>query len=232
MDTTTNLGLSQPETTDAVSILRQAITDNAAILDLLFMPGDLKPTARSTAPTGWLICDGSAVSRATYDDLFAAIGTTFGTGDGSTTFNLPDLRGRVPVGVDSGGAALDHSSHSSLRTLGKKGGDDVVTLTTSEMPSHNHGGATGTGTTGGGTTGAGAADRAYPAYNSLQGGNPATGGVQGYNFVNNFGGNENGLHTHSIPGLSVPALSISSQGGGGAHENMPPYQVVNWLVKV
>ena len=57
----------------------------------------------TTAPTGWLLCDGSAVSRATYADLFGAIGTNFGSGDGSTTFNLPDMRGRVPVGYAASG---------------------------------------------------------------------------------------------------------------------------------
>lgn len=64
-------------------------------------PGAVIPYAGKSAPYGWLICDGSAVSRTTYADLFEVIGTTFGSGDGSTTFNLPDLRGRVAVGVDS-----------------------------------------------------------------------------------------------------------------------------------
>lgn len=62
-------------------------------------PGQMGHTARSTAPDGWLAADGSAVSRTTYADLFAAIGTTYGVGDGSTTFNLPDARGRHFVGL-------------------------------------------------------------------------------------------------------------------------------------
>lgn len=67
-----------------------------------WMPtGSVIPYAGKSAPDGWLLCDGAAVSRTTYADLFAVIGTTFGSGDGSTTFNLPDLRGRVAVGVDS-----------------------------------------------------------------------------------------------------------------------------------
>lgn len=61
--------------------------------------GEIKPFAGSVIPTGWLLCDGSAISRTTYSDLFAVIGTTYGTGDGSTTFNLPDLRDRFPVGA-------------------------------------------------------------------------------------------------------------------------------------
>jgi hypothetical protein len=67
---------------------------------LVFVPtGMLAPFAGSSAPIGWLLCDGSAISRTTYSTLFAVIGTTYGTGNGSTTFNVPDLRSRVPVGL-------------------------------------------------------------------------------------------------------------------------------------
>lgn len=65
-------------------------------------PGALQDFARATAPTGWLVCDGSAVGRTAYAGLFAAIGTTFGAGDGSTTFNLPDLRGQFRRGWANG----------------------------------------------------------------------------------------------------------------------------------
>jgi microcystin-dependent protein len=72
----------------------------------------------ATPPTGWLICDGSAVSRTTYADLFAVLGTAYGVGDGTTTFNLPDLRGRFPLGkaasgtgstLGGTGGAIDHT---------------------------------------------------------------------------------------------------------------------------
>ncbi|MCS5748470.1 tail fiber protein [Klebsiella quasipneumoniae subsp. quasipneumoniae] len=79
--------------------------DGINIIDEAYIPGqpgDIKYTARSTAPTGWLKADGDAVSRTTYAALFAAIGTTFGAGDGSTTFNLPDLRGEFIRGWDDG----------------------------------------------------------------------------------------------------------------------------------
>lgn len=94
------------------------------------MPGDVKITARSTAPEGWLVADGAAVSRTTYPRLFEAIGTTYGTGDGSTTFNLPNLKGRVVAGRDTGQTEFD--------TLGETGGAKTHTLTTGEMPSHGH----------------------------------------------------------------------------------------------
>lgn len=92
--------------------------------------GDIKLTACGTAPSGWLICDGTAVSRETYSDLFLAIGTAYGGGDGSTTFNIPNLKGRVPVGFNS--------AETEFNTLGKTGGEKTHKLTVSEMPSHSH----------------------------------------------------------------------------------------------
>ena len=88
--------------------------------------GAIQAYGGSTAPYGWLICDGSAVSRVTYSELFTAIGTHYGSGDGSTTFNLPDLRGRVAIGA------------SSSHALASTGGEETHTLSVSEMPSHNH----------------------------------------------------------------------------------------------
>jgi len=84
----------------------------------------------STAPTGYLLCDGSAVSRTTYSALFTAIGTTYGAGDGSTTFNLPNFKGKVAVGYNS--------AETEFNALGKTGGEKTHTLTVTEMPSHRH----------------------------------------------------------------------------------------------
>lgn len=81
-------------------------------------PGVISAFAGATAPTGWLMCDGSAVSRITYADLFAIIGTTYGNGDGTTTFNLPKYDGRVPVGLDT--------TDTSFDTLGETGGSKYL----------------------------------------------------------------------------------------------------------
>ncbi len=81
-------------------------------------------------PSNYLLCDGSAIDRVQYKQLFDVIGITYGAGDGNTTFNLPDYRGKVPVGIDSSDINLD--------ALGKTYGEKTHTLTVNEMPSHNH----------------------------------------------------------------------------------------------
>lgn len=88
--------------------------------------GIVMPFAGTTAPQGCLLCDGSAISRTTYAALFAVIGTTYGAGDGETTFNIPDLSGRVVIGV------------SNTHSLGTTGGSETVTLTDDQLPAHSH----------------------------------------------------------------------------------------------
>jgi len=107
---------------------------------LIFVPsGALLPFAGTSAPTGYLLCYGQDVSRTTYAALFTAIGTTYGVGDGSTTFTLPDLRGYVVAGKDDmGGTAASRLTTPDGTTLGATGGSETHTLTTSEMPAHTH----------------------------------------------------------------------------------------------
>lgn len=105
--------------------------------------GALVPYAGASAPSGFLLCAGQAVSRTTYADLFDIIGTTYGSGDGSTTFNVPDLRGRGAVGKDDmGGSAASRVTTAGSgvdgATLGAVGGAQNHTLTTAQMPSHTH----------------------------------------------------------------------------------------------
>lgn len=105
--------------------------------------GAVIPYAGTTEPTGWLFCFGQAVSRTTYGALFTAISTTYGAGDGSTTFNLPDLRGRVVAGQDDmGGTSANRLTNQSGGlngdTLGATGGSETHTLSTAELASHTH----------------------------------------------------------------------------------------------
>lgn len=116
------------------------VPQNSIIEDMLhesmrWYPGDMKMTGRAAAQNGWLICDGSAISRSTYSRLFASIGTLYGIGNGSTTFNIPDYRDRV-----NRGAGLTHA-------VGANGGSDTYALGTHThshshtMVDHNHSGA-------------------------------------------------------------------------------------------
>ena len=105
-----------------------ALQDN--VENAFNLVGEIKIYPLSTAPVGWLNCDGSAISRTEYADLFSVIGITFGSGNGSTTFNLPNLSGRVPVGIDP--------NDNDFNSIGKTGGEKEHTLTVGEMPEHNH----------------------------------------------------------------------------------------------
>jgi microcystin-dependent protein len=155
-------------------------------------PGTIMADGGTSAPAGWLHCYGQAVSRTTYSALFARYSTTYGTGDGSTTFNLPDLRGRVIAGQDDMGGTsanrlTDQTDGVDGDTLGDTGGAETHTLTTAQMPAHTH------STTGSSNGGAG-----YYLLDGADNGAPQTTG---------------------------------STGGGGAHNNVQPTIILNWVVK-
>jgi microcystin-dependent protein len=103
----------------------------AALASLLVPTGAVFSFSGASAPNGFLLCDGAAVSRTTYAALYAVIGTTYGTGDGSTTFNLPDARGRTAIGAGQGAGLTN-------RVLAAKGGEETHQLTIAELASHTH----------------------------------------------------------------------------------------------
>jgi microcystin-dependent protein len=134
--------------------------------------GEVKMWATGTAPTGYLMCDGSVISRTTYANLFAVIGTTFGSGDGSTTFKLPSFQNRMPIGAGS--------TYSANTTGGSA--DAIVpshshTFSGDALPAHNHTIPYGTGFFGGGGSNgieAGSSRPSYPLGNSsVSGGTPS-----------------------------------------------------------
>lgn len=120
-----NAGVADANKCNATDLnqIKSAVNTNTPVGSIMIYAGD-------TAPSGWLICDGSEISRTTYANLFNAIGIAYGNGDGSTTFNLPNLKGRIPVGQDT--------SDTDLQTIGTPGGEKTHQLTIDEMPSHNH----------------------------------------------------------------------------------------------
>lgn len=162
----------------------------------------------STAPSGWLICDGSAVSRTTYSALFTVIGTTYGAGNGSSTFNLPNLQGKFALGK------------SSSYALGSTGGAATVSLTTANLPAHTHGSKTLTGETSAyGDTGLIGAS-AVP----VSGGIIQKGG-QTYSYGPDW------ANTTAYSFKVDATHEHDSVGSGTAHNNMPPYQAINYIIK-
>ncbi|KAG2487953.1 hypothetical protein HYH03_013532 [Edaphochlamys debaryana] len=177
--------------------------------------GALLQWGGSYPPPGYLLADGSAVSRSTYGGLYFMFGTTYGVGDGSTTFNLPDLRGRVPVGTGGGPETHD-------RDVGVRMGEEAHTLTAFELPFHSHYGST----DGGMATLSG--QRSYQACvgtsafgvkyglrdsNTVGSSCNATGTTNCWNHVHNFRTDE------------------SAWPPAAPHNNIQPSLVVNYIIK-
>lgn len=160
----TNLGLGSAAVLTAGTAANNAVQLTAAaklpavdgsLLTNMFPSGAVMPYAGSTEPSGWVFCYGQAISRTTYAALFAILSTAYGAGDGSTTFNVPDLRGRAVAGRDDmGGTAVNRitaaGSGITGTTLGNAGGAETHTLTIAQMPAHTHGISGGTNLQGGG----------------------------------------------------------------------------------
>ena len=170
--------------------------------------GALMPFAGASAPTGFLLCHGQAVSRTTYATLFSAISTTYGTGDGSSTFNLPDLRGRVIAGQDDmGGASANRLTNQTGGlngdTLGAAGGSETHTLTTAQLASHTH------------------------SFSD-------TDSITAMTFLSDGLGVNRGGSGQSSSSNSI-SVSISgttgSAGSGSAHNNVQPTMVLNYIIK-
>ena len=176
------------------------------------------------APAGWVLCDGSAVARlGLYAGLFAVIGEAFGEGDGSTTFNLPDLRGRVTAGDDNMGGSTagrltDASMGPNAVTMGAWGGHELVTLSTDEMPSHSHVGT------------AAPTVLVNPTYSSPIGAapDPALGFLAG----------TSGNRTALVGGISTVGsldhthvISIGNAGGGLPHSVVQPTIIISKMIR-
>lgn len=177
--------------------------------------GGMIPYSGATVPnSNWVFANGQALSRTTYALLFAACGTTYGVGDGSTTFNVPNMTDRVPVG--SGGTY----------SRGQQFGAATVTLTTSQIPGHNHSFS--------GSLSGGSAASAGSHSHSV--GNQSTRsdiGADGGSTVAADGGGSTGSggsHSHSVSG--TVSGTTGSTGSGGSHENMQPSLGVPYIIRV
>jgi microcystin-dependent protein len=204
------------------------------------------PFAGTVAPSGYLICDGSVVSRETYSALFAVIGIAYNTsGESASHFRIPDLRGRTPIGPNGNGSAENNES----RSVGAYGGD-------TRLQTHTH-----TGTTGNqsadhshsGTTGTVSADHTH-GVNGNQFGTQVVGISSGaggnfgvwadaggnFGFRGNHGHSTGGIsanHTHGFTTGGVSAnhthsfTSATHNQSAGSGQNMPPFVVSNYIIK-
>jgi len=179
-----------------------------------------------TAPNSSFVFPfGQAISRTTYSALFALMGTTYGTGDGSTTFNLPDLRGRVVACVDNmGGTTANRLSNGSLasirHSLGGAGGEDAHTLTVAEMPAHSHS--------------TNVSDPGHTHGSTHSGQNLAYAGFQnGWGIT---GSSSQQISTSTPFGISGAgtgiSISINNSGGGAAHNIVQPTILCNRIMRI
>ena len=163
--------------------------------------GEIRLFAGTFAPSGWMICAGQQMPISENEVLFQLIGTIYG-GNGEDTFNLPDLRGRVPMHF---GSAPGASSYQ----IGDTGGVETVTLTVQQMPAHSH-------------PPAATSNRASPAYSGKTGVLASTGGVPVYGLATSA----------AMPMRADAACTSSSTGGSQPHNNMAPSLGLNYIISL
>lgn len=206
--------------------------------------GEIRAFGGTVLPSGWLACDGSAVSRAVYQALFNSIGITWGAGDGSTTFNLPNLVNRALIGA------------GGLYNLGTSGGSATSTLTTPNLPSHNHGvtdpghthvlsdpGHTHTVTDPGHNHTITDPGHLHTSWAAAA--NVTTGVNTGGSTTGNTGTSTTGVTiNNNTTGVTIasdttgatndPAftgVTTTNTGSGTAFNTLPPYSAINWMIK-
>jgi len=187
------------------------------LLDLRNRTGEVVPFAGGTAPAGALLCNGQAVSRTDYIGLYTVLSTTYGAGNGTSTFNLPDLRGRVAAGKDDmGGAAAGRLTNATMSpngaTLGAVGGGQTNAAVTNVSG----------GTTGSLSVNVTSFSMDGPSTNTTS--NPGVGQTHG---------GENHIHNNvQSAGATSGSLFVSASGTSGAFSIVQPTMVLNYLIRI
>lgn len=166
------------------------------------------------APRGWAFCAGQQLAISSNSALFALLGTIYG-GNGQTTFALPDLRGRVPIGFGQGPGTGNYP-------IGERGGEPSVTLTTQTMPAHNHT-ATATSTSTSVLNGENAAGDAPSPHGHL------LGATQSNPYVA-AGGKEIAMASQAVTTTTDTTVEVANNGGNQAHDNMQPFLAMNYCI--
>ncbi|CAF1681145.1 unnamed protein product [Adineta ricciae] len=201
----------------------------------LVLTGEIKLYAGiNKPPYPWLLCDGAAVSRIEYQRLFAVIGTQYGAGDYVTTFNVPDFRGRVPIGVDQYELRV-----KQVTETGFSGGAAVHTLTIAQLPPHQH--------TAGSLVTSTAGDHTHSIYDPGHNHGGSTGsapmGTGPWGMRGNGHGSDQNSHTHTIYTGQTNIIinsagahnhmirgNTSSVGNGGSFSLLQPYQSIHYII--
>lgn len=187
---------------DGISVSSDAVPGGFDLIP----PGVMMPYAGSTAPDGWLLCDGSAISRTTYANLFAVLSTTFGSGNGTSTFNIPNTAGRTIVGAgtgardgESGTGAISGGTALTARALGSWTGKESNTIASTNLPPHTHGLSSHTHTI---TIGNSSPTSGGPSTSSDSAsagiGSPSPSGTQSTSINHSHGTQNNGFHEHRL----------------------------------
>lgn len=191
-----------------------------------FVPaGTILSYGGATAPSGWLLCDGSAISRATYAALYAAISVAWGYGDNSTTFNLPDLRGRFLRGVDGGVGRDPNRTTRTASATGGNTGDAVGTLQAQETKRNSIAASLNSGTVSGSV---GGSDGTH-----THGDNGHSHGTQSYTIPAAVAGgssfNGGGYDLQTSSGTNTAYASINTTGSGHGHgHSLSVNTALNW----
>ena len=203
--------------------------------------GALMPYAGASAPTGYLLCDGSSVSSSSYLALHAVISNTYGgsayTGAAGLSFNLPDLRGRLPMGAGTGtgqnasGTGAPSGTAQTARTRGQWLGEETHILTTAEVASHTHANTVGS-SAGGSNQITGPMSQNENHSHTLVNYSSSTGSGT-YNITNRSGGNTDQLSTNSTNLAHTHNIGINNvaAGGNSRHSVVPPVVVLNYIIK-
>ena len=234
--TAVNVTVAGAVATDEFTAYKTQATNslNGSISALVLVPvGAVVPYAGTVTPANWWACEGQLLSRTSYAALFAAIGTSWGAGDGLTTFGIPDLRGRTLLGLDTGATRTPGAA-----AIGATAGVSSVALTTAQIPSHTHTvdpAIATTSTAGSHRHGISAnvvlqkAQVGYPDEDIWGNGYNQT---PAYAFPaddpDRFTTTDAG-HSHTI---DIPATATTATGSGGTHDNMPPFATIRWIIRV